>query len=110
MMWLHIIRARATTTPTPITLTMLYSRLWHLRQHFAYYLQEHPHRIGVRVYASEFPRTPRVGNSVNRGNLPLTALLFTVMFSVGEVAARNFFLYVGHLGRREPVVQPATLW
>ena len=27
----------------------------------------------------------------------LTALLFTVMFSVGEVAARNFALYVGHL-------------
>src|SRR5215213_7638590 len=27
---------------------------------------------------------------------------------VREVAAKNFVLYVGHLGRREPVVQPAT--
>jgi excisionase family DNA binding protein len=26
----------------------------------------------------------------------------------GEVAAWNFVLYVGHLGRRELVVQPAT--
>ena len=27
---------------------------------------------------------------------------------IGVVAAKNFALYVGHLGRREPVVQPAT--
>ena len=30
------------------------------------------------------------------------------MFSVGEVAAKIFALYIGHLGRRELVVQPAT--
>jgi len=34
---------------------------------------------------------------VNKCIYLLTALLFTVMFSVGEVAARNFALYVGHL-------------
>jgi hypothetical protein len=29
-------------------------------------------------------------------------------FLVTEAAAQNFVLYVGHLGRREPVVHPAT--
>jgi hypothetical protein len=49
-----------------------------------------------------------LGSSMNRGNGSLlTALLFTVMFLVREVAAKNFVLNVGHLGRREPVVQPA---
>ncbi len=27
---------------------------------------------------------------------------------IGAVAAMNFALYIGHLERREPVVQPAT--
>ena len=49
-----------------------------------------------------------LGNSVNKDNGSLlTALLFTVMFLVREVAAKNFVLNVGHLGRREPMVQPA---
>ena len=38
----------------------------------------------------------------------LTDALQVVMVVAGEVAARNFVLNVGHLGRREPVVQPAT--
>ena len=47
--------------------------------------------------AAEFPRMSGVGNSVNRGNLPLTASLYAVMFSVGEVEAKTFALNVGHL-------------
>jgi hypothetical protein len=30
------------------------------------------------------------------------------MFLAREVEARNFVLNIGHLGRREPVVQPTT--
>ena len=42
-----------------------------------------------------------------QSSLPLR--FFPVMvFLVGEVAAQNFVLNVGHLGRREPVVQSAT--
>ena len=62
----------------------------------------------LTLLSFKFPRSPFVGNSVYRGNLPLTALLFSGIFSVGEVAARNFVLHVGRLGRTEPVVQPAS--
>ena len=38
----------------------------------------------------------------------MTDALQAVMVVAGEVAAKNFALYVGHLGWREPMVQPAT--
>ena len=38
----------------------------------------------------------------------MTALLFPVMFFVRVVEAKNFARNVGHLERREPVVQPTT--
>jgi hypothetical protein len=49
-----------------------------------------------------------LGSPLNKCIYLLTGLLCTVMFLGGEVAAKNFALDVGHLGRREPVVQPAT--
>ena len=35
--------------------------------------------------------------------------VFPVMILAREVEAKNFVLNIGHLGRREPVVQPTTL-
>src|SRR5215217_2211402 len=46
---------------------------------------------------ARFPRSPFVGNRVNRGPYPLTDSLYAVMFFVGEVAAKNFAPNVGHL-------------
>ena len=40
----------------------------------------------------------------------LTRWLLTVMIIVGEeVEAKNFVLYIGHLGQRELVVQPISV-
>ena len=38
----------------------------------------------------------------------MTALLFPVMFFVSVVEAKNFAKNIGHLERREPMVQPTT--
>jgi hypothetical protein len=42
-----------------------------------------------------------------RAALDSIDLVFPVMFFAKGVEAKNFVLNVGHLGRREPVVQPA---
>ena len=67
----------------------------------------------MRPAAYGFPRMPFGGSPVCEKK-PSRQLNIDTLYFLGhgrrrrEVAARNFVLNIGHLGWREPVVQPAT--